>query len=144
MHILFRNKKLHVNYHIIETIEAGISLKGYEVKSIVKANANIDQAFIVFKHNEAYLLNMYIAPYKEAGDLQLPPERTRKLLLHKKEIANLQFRIKKERLACIPNVVYFKNNNIKLEIALCKSKNVADKRQDIKNRDLRREIKKFI
>lgn len=143
MHILLKNKKIHVNYHIIETVEAGISLKGCEVKSVVKANANINQAFIIFKHNEAYLLNMYIAPYKKAWGLQLPPERTRKLLLHKKEITNLQFRIKKEKLACIPNAVYSKNNKIKLEIALCKSKNVADKRQDIKNRDLKREIKKF-
>ena len=142
MHILFKNKKLHINYHVIETIEAGISLKGYEVKSIVKANANIDQAFIIFKHDEAYLLNMYVAPYKEAGGLQLLPERTRKLLLHKKEIIRLQFRIKKERLACIPNMIYSKNNKIKLEIALCKSKNVADKRQDLKERDLKREIKK--
>ncbi len=143
MHILFKNKKINLNHIVIERIEAGISLKGYEVKSIVKANANIDQAFIVFKHNEAYLLNMYVAPYNEAANVSIVADRTRKLLLNKNQIIRLQQQIKKERLACIPSIVYLKNNKIKIEFALCKSKNAHDKRETIKERDLKREMKKY-
>ena len=143
MYILFKNKKLNLNYRVIEKIEAGISLKGYEVKSIFKANANIDQAFIIFKHNEAYLLNMYVAPYNGATNVSIIPYRTRKLLLNKKQIIKFQQQIKKEHLTCIPYLVYLKNNKIKIEIALCKSKNVHDKRTIIKERDLKREIKKY-
>ena len=143
MHILFKNKKLNLNHTVIERIEAGISLKGYEVKSIVKANANIDQAFIVFKHNEAYLLNMYVAPYNEAANVSIVADRTRKLLLNKSQIIKLQQQIKKERLTCIPSIVYLKNNKIKIEFALCKAKNAHDKRETIKERDLKREMKKY-
>ena len=143
MYILFKNKKLNLNYRVIEKIQAGISLKGFEVKSIVKSNANIDQAFIIFKHNEAYLLNMYVAPYNGTTNVSIIPDRTRKLLLNKKQIIKFQQQIKKERLACIPHVVYLKNNKIKIEIVLCKSKNTHDKRKIIKERDLKREIKKY-
>ena len=137
------NRKAKFDYFIEEELEAGIVLTGTEIKSIREGKCNIKDCYGIVKNGEVFLLNMYIAPYIKAWGLQLPPERTRKLLLHKKEITNLQFRIKKEKLACIPNAVYSKNNKIKLEIALCKSKNVTDKRQDIKNRDLKREIKKF-
>ena len=143
MYVLFKNKKINLNHRIIEKIETGISLKGYEVKSIVKANANIDQAFIIFKHNEAFILNMYVAPYNEATNVTIIPDRTRKLLLNKNQIIKLQQQIKKERLACLPNLVYIKNNKIKIEIALCKAKNAHNKRETIKERDLKREMKRY-
>ena len=144
MHILFSNKKLHLNYFVLEKYECGIELKGYEVKSIVKANANIDQSYVIFRNDEAYLINMYVAPYNEAGKwLQLPPERTRKLLLHKHEILKLQYKVKKEKAAIIPNLVYLSKDKIKVEICLCKSKKDHDKREDIKKRDNQREMKKY-
>lgn len=143
MYVLLRNKKINLNYRIIEKIEAGISLKGYEVKSIIKANANINQAFIIFKHNEAFVLNMYVMPYNDATNVKIIPDQTRKLLLNKNQIIKLQQQIKKDRLACLPNLVYMKNNKIKIEIALCKAKNVHDKRETIKERDLKREMKRY-
>lgn len=144
MHVLFSNKKFNLNYFSIENIEAGISLTGAEVKSIIAANANIDQAFVVFKKNEAYLMNMYVAPYKQASKVSsLACDRSRKLLLHKNEIIKLQFRVKKERLTIIPVLVYLSKNNIKIQIALAKSKKAHDKREDIKKRDAQREIKRY-
>ncbi len=143
MKILLVNKKLNFNYFVIEQYEAGIELKGYEVKSLVISNANIDQAFAVFKKNEVWILNMYIVPYQSNQSFNLSPDRNRKLLLHKKEIIKIQNKIKKERLAIVPSKIYSKNNHIKIEICLCKSKHKADKREDIKKRDAQREIKRF-
>ena len=144
MHVLFSNKKINLNYFILDKYEAGIELKGYEVKSIVKANANIDQAFVIFKKDEAYLINMYVAPYKEAGKwVQLAPDRTRKLLLHKHQIIKLQYNVKKEKAAVIPSLVYLSKDKIKVEICLCKSKKNHDKREDIKKRDNEREMKRY-
>ncbi|WEK83041.1 MAG: SsrA-binding protein [Mycoplasma sp.] len=143
MHILFKNKKINFNYHIQERIEAGIELKGFEVKSLVVANATIDQAFIIFKQGECWIINMHIAPYNLATNVKVDPDRNRKLLLHKNEVIKLEQKIKKEHLACVPSIVYLKNNKIKVEICLCKSKNKSDKREDIKTRDAQREIKRY-
>lgn len=143
MKILFKNKKINLNYFILEKIEAGIELKGFEVKSLLVANANIDQAFVIFKQNEAYIINMYIAPYKQAGVFQLDSNRNRKLLIHKNEIIKLQQRVKKERITIVPSMIYTNKDLIKVEICLCKSKHHEDKRQDIKKRDADREMKKI-
>jgi SsrA-binding protein len=143
MKILFTNKKLNLNYHIIDTYESGISLKGTEVKSISAANASIDEAFVIFKGHQAYVINMYIAPFIFGNIHNVDSYRTRKLLLHKHEIIKLEYQSKKERLAIVPNKIYFKNNKIKIEIATCKSKNVHDKRQDKKDRDDLRIIKNY-
>lgn len=143
MFILFKNKKINLNNHIVDRIEAGIELKGFEIKSITKANANIDQAFVIFKKDEAWIINMYVAPYSLATNVKIDPNRNRKLLLHKNEIIKLQTRIKKERLVIIPSIVYKHNDLIKVEICLCKSKNKSDKREDIKKRDAQREIRQY-
>ena len=144
MHILFSNKKINLNYFLLDKYEAGIVLKGFEVKSLVEANANIDQAFIIFKGNEAYIINMYIAPYKHASTHEkLDPNATRKLLLHKNEIIKIQNKIKKEKLAVVPSIVYLSKNKIKLEICLCKSKRHGDKREDLKKRDASREARHY-
>lgn len=143
MKILFKNKKINLNYFILERYEAGIVLKGFEVKSLLIANANIDQSFIIFKHNEAYILNMYISPYKQAGVFQLDPSRDRKLLIHKNEIIKLQQRVKKERITIIPSMIYINKDLIKVEICLCKSKHHEDKRQNLKKRDAERELKRI-
>lgn len=139
MKIILVNKKINFNYEIIEKIEAGIELKGVEVKSIHLNNANISDAYVIFKKNEAYILNMHIAPYSHGNIYNVNPLRTRKLLLHKKEIIKYQHRIKKESLTMIPNRVYWKKNKLKIEIALAKGKKVHDKREAIKERDQKRE-----
>ena len=143
MKLLFTNKKLHLNYHMIDKYECGVSLKGTEVKSISVANASIDEAFVIIKNKQAYVINMYVAPFKQGNIHNVDSYRNRKLLLHKNEILKLEYQSKKERLAIVPNKVYFKDNKIKIEIATCKSKNARDKRADIKKRDDLRVIKKY-
>ena len=135
MKIIVVNKKLNFNYEVIEKIEAGIELKGVEVKSIHLNNANISDSYVIFKRDQAYVLNMNIAPYSHGNIYNVDPVRTRKLLLHKKEIIKYQARIKKESLTMIPSKIYWKRNKLKLEIALAKGKKVHDKRQAIKDRD---------
>lgn len=139
MKILVVNKKLNFNYVVIEKIEAGIELKGVEVKSIHLNNANISDAYVIFKKNEAFILNMNIAPYSHGNIFNVDPLRTRKLLLHKKEILKYELKIKKEGLTMIPSKIYWKNNKLKVEIALAKGKKIHDKRESIKERDQKRE-----
>lgn len=144
MKILVVNKKLNFNYSVIEKIEAGIELKGVEVKSIHLNNANISDAYVIFRRNQAYILNMHIAPYSHGNIYNVEPLRTRKLLLHKKEIIKYQNKIKKEALTMVPSKVYWKRNKLKVEIALVKGKKVFDKRESIKDRDNKRESKKYL
>jgi SsrA-binding protein len=143
MKLLLPNKKIKLNNHILETYECGISLVGTEVKSIMKSNASIDESFVIFKNQEAYVINMYIAPFEQGNINNVDSNRRRKLLLHKNQIVRIEHQSKKDRLAIIPNKVYLQNGKIKIEIALCKSKNARDKRQDIKVRDIKREAKKY-
>ncbi|MDR0739991.1 MAG: SsrA-binding protein SmpB [Mycoplasmataceae bacterium] len=143
MKLLFPNKKIRLNYHILESYECGISLFGTEVKSLVKANASIDESFVIFKGQEAFLINMYVAPFEQGNIHNKDPYRTRKLLLHKNEIIKIEHRVKKERLAIVPNKIYLNNGKIKVEIAVCQHKNPRDKRQDIKIRDIKREARRY-
>lgn len=140
---LISNKNVFRNYEILETYEAGIVLTGTEVKSISRSQASINESYITFKKNEAYILNMYVAPFKEGNQFNVDTDRLRKLLLHKKEIIKLQFKSQKEGLTIVPIKIYWKNNNIKLEIGLGKGKKLFDKREDIKKRDLKRESLKY-
>lgn len=142
--VLLINKKLNFNYSVIEKIEAGIALKGVEVKSIHLNNANISDSYVIFKRNEAYVLNMHIAPYNFGNIHNVDPLRTRKLLLHKKEIIKYQLKIKKEGLTIVPSKLYWKNNKLKMEIALVKGKKLYDKRETIKDRDQKRESRQKI
>jgi SsrA-binding protein len=143
MKILLPNKKIRLNYHILSSYECGVSLFGTEVKSLIKSNASIDESFVIFKKQEAYIINMYIAPYEHGNINNKDSYRTKKLLLHKQENIKIEHQLKKERLALVPNKVYLNHGKIKIEIALCKSKNTRDKRHDIKVRDIKREAKKY-
>lgn len=142
MKVFATNKKAYYLYSIIEKIEAGIVLSGTEVKSIIANNLNINDAFAVKRRNEAYVINLHIAPYSHGNIYNLDPLRTRKLLLHKYQINKIFFEAKKNRLAIIVLQVYAKNGKIKLELALAKSKKIYDKRQTIKDRDIKRELNK--
>jgi len=144
MVIILTNKKLNSKYFVEESYEAGISLYGSEVKSLSKAEANIDEAFgYISKNNEINLINMYIKPFEKSNSFyKIIPTRKRKLLLNKKEIINIAYKCKKNKYVIIPSKVYFKNDKIKVEIVLAKSKNARDKRQDIKARDLERQSKR--
>lgn len=135
------NRKANFNYTIIKEIEAGIELVGTEIKSVRRGSVDIGDAFINIKNNEAYIINMYIAKYDEASLFNHDERRTRKLLLHKKEIERLKIAKESDGISIIPLKMYEKNNHFKLLIATAKGKKLYDKRESIKKRDLERESK---
>ena len=142
--IEIRNKKASFDYFIEEEIECGIVLKGTEIKSIRNGQANIKDCYAIVKNNEVFLLNMYIGQYKEGNIFNHDETRSRKLLLHKKEIYKLDYAIKLRGLTLVPIKLYFKNNRVKVQIGVCRGKKNYDKRETIKERDLKREGTKNI
>ena len=136
------NRKARFNYDVIDTIECGIVLKGTEIKSIRAGKANIKDSYGIVKNNEAYILNMHISPYENGGVFNHEETRTRKLLLHKNEILKLKNKLELEGFTLIPLKVYFVNGKAKIEFGLCKGKKLYDKREDVKKRDIEREIAK--
>lgn len=136
------NRKARFDYEIFDRYEAGIALTGTEVKSLREGNANIKDTYAIIKNNEAYLLNMYIKEYKEGNIFNHDETRTRKLLLHKKEIFKMRDAIDREGYTLIPTKVYFKDNHVKVEIAVARGKKSYDKRESIKERDIKRNIAK--
>ena len=141
--IICLNRKASFNYFFYELIEAGIVLKGSEVKSLRDGKANISESY-AFDHNgEIYLVNSHIPSYKESSYNNHDPKRNRKLLLNKKEINKLIGRVNREGYTLIPTKLYFKKGKAKIEIAVAKGKKHYDKRQTIKKRDWNRERSKF-
>ena len=136
-----KNKKAYFDYTILKEIEAGISLVGSEIKSIRKGAIDLKDSYIVFKDNEVYAINIYIAKYEEANNFNHDERRNRKLLLHKKEIKKLKEMKEMDGISIIPLKAYFKNNHLKLLIGVCKGKKLYDKRESIKKRDLERETR---
>ncbi len=134
------NRKANHDYFIEETYEAGIVLTGTEIKSIRAGNCNIKDCYGIIKNNEVYLLNMYVGQYKEGNIFNHEETRNRKLLLHKKEIKKLSNAIEVKGLTLVPLKLYFKNNRLKVALGVCKGKKDYDKRESIKERDLKREV----
>ncbi|MGL4769032.1 MAG: SsrA-binding protein [Mycoplasmoidaceae bacterium] len=141
MAIVIKNKKAYYNYIFIQKIEAGLELKGTEVKSIIAGNTNIERAFVIFQSNQAYIINMHVAHYDHGNIWNLPIDRKRKILLHKREILQLQQLVKLQNATIIPIKIYFNHGKIKMEIGVAKGKKLYDKREDLKKRDLKRERK---
>ena len=134
-----KNRKANFEYFIEERYEAGIELKGTEIKSIRKGSCDIKDSFIIIKNQEAFLLNTYIAKYEEGNIFNHEERRTRKLLLHKKEIKKLLEASSKDGYSLIPLSIYLKKGKAKVEVGVCKGKKLYDKRDTIKKRDLERE-----
>ena len=141
--IEIKNKKAYFDYTVLEEIEAGISLVGTEIKSVRKGSVDLKDSFITIKNNEAFIINMYIAKYEEGNIFNHDERRTRKLLLHKKEIKKLKEKVSTEGLTLIPLKLYFKKNYVKVLIGICKGKKLYDKRASIKERDLKRETRYY-
>ena len=141
--IEIKNRKAYFDYFIESEIEAGIVLTGTEIKSIRKGSANLIDTYARIKNGEVFILNMYIAPYEEGNRYNVPERRERKLLLNKHEILKLKSQVVKEGYSLIPLKLYFKGNNAKILLGLCKGKKLYDKRETIKERDLARENKKI-
>jgi len=143
MKIITKNKKAYFNYEILEKFEAGIVLKGSEVKSIRENKANIDDAYARFIRGELYLINANIPEYSKTCLYSHDPRASRKLLLKKNEIRRLIGKTKEKGLTLIPLSLYFNDKNrVKVELGLGKGKKVYDKKEDIKRRDLEREYKR--
>lgn len=135
-----RNRRARHDYHILETWEAGLALTGTEVKSLRDGQANISDAYGTIRDGEAFLLNLHIAPYGRRGYATHEPTRTRKLLLHRKEIRRLIGGVERQGLTLIPLELYFKNGFAKVALALAKGKKAHDKRDAERTRDAAREI----
>ena len=140
--IEINNRKAKFDYEIDSTIEAGIVLKGTEIKSIRLGNANLKDSYAVIKNNEVFLLGMHISPYKEGNIFNHDEIRTRKLLLHKKEILKIRDKINLEGYTLVPIKLYFNKNKAKILLGIAKGKKSYDKRESIKKRDIDRDIKK--
>ncbi|RCK75128.1 MAG: tmRNA-binding protein SmpB [Ignavibacteriae bacterium] len=140
--VLITNRKAQHDYFIIETYEAGIVLKGTEVKSLRAGNANLQDSFAVIKNGEVWLENMHISHYPQASYNNHEPKRDRKLLLHKKEIRRLKNKLEEKGTTLVPLRVYLKKQKIKIELALARGKKSFDKREAIAKRETEREIKR--
>jgi SsrA-binding protein len=140
--VILENKKAKTNYEIVETYEAGIELKGSEVKSIKMGKVSFKDSFIIAKRGELYIINMFIALYEFSTYDRLDPERPRKLLLHRREIDRIIGKSKERGLTIIPLKIYQKNHLIKLEIALAKGLKKYEKKEKIKERIIEREMKR--
>lgn len=138
------NRKAHHDYFIDEVYEAGIVLTGTEIKSIRNGNCNIKDCYAIIKNGEVFLLNMYVGQYKEGNIFNHSETRSRKLLLHKKEIKKLDDGIKLKGITLVPVKLYFKNNKLKVSLAVCRGKKDYDKRESIKQRDIKREVQKTL
>jgi len=140
------NKKAKFDYETLDTFEAGLVLSGQEVKAIRAGQASLNGAYVtISRDGQLYLLNASIAPYKMAGPLpDYDPNRSRKVLLHKKEINFLRGKLEQSGLTLVPISLYNKHNKIKLEITLAKGKKKVDKRRTIKERDEKRQINRIL
>ena len=141
MAVFVDNRKAHFNYTVEDTYEAGIELYGFEVKSIKKGQGNINSAFCIIRGGEAYIIGMHIPPYQPNNtDPTYDPNRTRKLLLSKKDIKRLGEKDDTKGLTLIPLSLYSKGRYIKVSVAIARGKKIFDKRETIKSRDLDREM----
>ncbi|MBI5124131.1 MAG: SsrA-binding protein SmpB [Candidatus Omnitrophica bacterium] len=140
--IIATNRQAHYKYTIFESFEAGIALKGTEVKSLRASQANLKDSFAKFEGSELFLYNMHIAPYEFGNIANEDPVRPRKLLLHKREIRGLIGEISSKKLTLIPLKLYFKHGIVKVELGLAKGKRLYDKRHVIRTREAERELKR--
>lgn len=139
-HVAATNRKAYHDYFIEDRFEAGIELTGTEVKSIRQGKLNLKDSFCHVKNGELLLYGMHISPYEKGNIFNREPLRTRKLLMHKREIIKLSARIQQDGYALIPLSVYFKNARVKVELGLARGKKLYDKRASAAERDAKRDI----
>ncbi len=142
MKVISQNRKAYHDYHIEETVESGIALLGTEVKSLREGRAHLKDSYVILKSGEAFLLNCHISPYSHGNIMNHEPLRTRKLLMHRKEIDRLRGKVEGKGFTLIPLKLYFKDSFVKVEIGLARGKKLFEKRDTIKEREAKREIEK--
>ncbi|MCI5582781.1 MAG: SsrA-binding protein SmpB [Anaeroplasma sp.] len=142
MKIICSNKKASFEYFILDTFEAGIKLKGTEIKSIRAGKCSINDAYVIIRNNKPYILNMNIAKYDNGNIFNHDETRSRELLLHKHEVEKLASKVKLDGLALVATKAYFQGSLVKIEVALGRGKKLHDKREVIKERENKRNIQK--
>lgn len=144
MEIIANNKKAYHNFFISNCVEAGISLEGCEVKSVRLGGVSILDSYVVCKGGQLYLKNAYIKPYEKANVFKVKERRDRKLLLHKSEILKFEREVKEKGFSIVPTKLYINDNGlVKVEIGLAKGKKLYDKRQTLKDKQVKRDIERF-
>ena len=142
MNIVCQNRKAYHDYHIEEKVEAGIALMGTEVKSLREGKGNLKDSYVLVKDSEVFLINCHISPYSHGNITNHEPLRTRKLLLHKKEIERLRGQVAQKSYSLIPLKIYFKGSFAKVEIGFAKGKKQYEKRDAIRKKEADREIER--
>lgn len=142
MKIITQNRKARHNFFIEDTFEAGIQLRGTEIKSVREGKTNLNDAYVTIKDGELFIVNMHISKYQHSGIFNHDEKRPRKLLMHKRQITRLESKRDQEGYTIIPLKLYFVGSLVKVEIALAKGKKLYDKRETIKQRDQQRRMEK--
>jgi SsrA-binding protein len=140
--VIAKNRKAGFEYFLLEHFEAGIELRGSEIKSIRDGKVSLEEAYVHVDGEEAWLVNAYIAPYEQASHFNHEPRRDRRLLLHKREIKELWDSVRQKGVTIVPVRMYLKNGRAKVDIAIAKGKKLYDKRQVIAERDMQREMER--
>jgi SsrA-binding protein len=136
------NRRARHEYEILDSLEAGIALRGPEVKSLREGRANLSDAYAIVRRGEVFLLNLHISPYQQAGRENLDPTRERKLLLHRREIARLKTQVAERGLTLIPLSLYWKEGRAKVDLAVVRGRRRHDKREAIRRREQDREVQR--
>lgn len=136
------NRRANFDYFVEEEYEAGIVLTGTEIKSVRNGHCNIKDSYGIVRNHEVFLLNMYIGPYKEGNIFNHNETRSRKLLLHKKEIKKIEQALDLQGLTLVPLKVYFKDSMLKVLLGVCRGKKTYDKRESLKEKDIQRDVQK--
>lgn len=144
MKLLANNKKAFHDYHVLDKYECGIVLKGTEIKSIRAGKVNIKDSYCSFRHGELFVVGMHVSKYNHGNIFNHDETRNRKLLLHKRELVKLENKVNQESLSIVPLKVYIEKGLCKLEIALAKGKKTYDKRQSLKEKDMKKRMDKAI
>lgn len=144
MSILLENRKVRAQYSVIDTYEAGVVLLGGEVKSIRMGRASLAESFVRITDGEAFMVNMYVHPYGFSDNRGYDPRQARKLLLHKREIVQLQSNVLGKGVTIVPLKIYEKRNKFKVQIGLVRGKTQVDRRKELRERDLNREVERAL
>lgn len=140
--IIAQNRRARHDYHVLEKHEAGIELRGTEVKSLRAAKIQLKDSFVDVRNGQLYLVGTHISPYEQGNIYNHEPERDRRLLMHKREIKKLGAQVAEKGLTLIPLSVYFKDGRAKVEVGLCKGKQTHDKRDSVRDREAKRDIER--
>ena len=140
--VLADNRKARVNYTVEERLDCGIELQGTEVKSLRDGKFSFSDSYAIVKNLELWLIQLHISPYEHGNIFNHEPDRNRKLLAHKQEIKRLSRKVDEKGLTLVPMKIYLKNSRIKVELGICRGKNVQDKRNTIKDRDEKRSVER--